>query len=394
MKSLDDAQALIAQYVRPLEAETLPLAAASGRVLAGAVTAALTQPPFAASAMDGYAVHASDLSGQPVTLRLAGEAAAGHVFDRALERGTAIRVSTGAALPPGANQVVIQENTVLDDGTVTTSEPPRPLAHIRQTGQDFARGDTLLEPGRLLTPEALSLAASAGVTEIKLRKRPRVGILASGDELVEPGETPGPGQIVNSIAPGLAALVAQWGADPVYLGIARDDPQDVAGKLSNTENLDLLVTIGGASVGDHDHLRQVFADRGGKLIFEKIAIKPGKPTWFGLLDEVPVVGLPGNPVSAFVTARLVLRHALERQLGRPAGTLLGRARLAVALPANGPRETFVRAVRSAETGEVSPVSRQDSSVLSALVEADVLIRRAADAPAAEAGERVETVGLD
>jgi molybdopterin molybdotransferase len=251
-----------------------------------------------------------------------------------------------------------------------------------------------MEAGRILTPEALSLAASAGITEVQVRKRPRVGVLASGDELVEPGETPGPGQIVNSIAPGLCALVAQWGGDPVYLGIARDDPADIAARLDGARNLDLLVTIGGASVGDHDHLRRVFTERGGRLVFEKIAIKPGKPTWFGLLDAVPVVGLPGNPVSAFVTARLVLRRALECRLGRSAGTLLGRTRLAVGLPANGPRETFLRAIRSAKTGEVAPVSRQDSGVLSALVEANVLIRRAAHAPAAEAGERVDTVGLD
>ena len=222
-----------------------------------------------------------------------------------------------------------------------------------------------------------------------------MGILASGDELVEPGETPGPGQIVNSIAIGLAGLVEQWGGAPVYLGIARDDPANIGARLASAERLDLLVTIGGASIGDHDHFRSVFRDRGGQIVFDKIAIKPGKPTWFGLVGDMPVIGLPGNPVSAFVTARLILRHALDRRLGRSlASTRSSYHTLAMPLPANGDRETFLRATLVPATGDIVPVTRQDSGVLSALVEADLLIRRTGGAPAAQAGDRVETVMLD
>ncbi|WP_300543586.1 gephyrin-like molybdotransferase Glp [Maricaulis sp.] len=394
MIPLDDALARISAALDPLDSETVALADCAGRVLVKDLTARLTQPPFAASAMDGYAVHASDLTGETVTLTLAGESAAGHLFEHALEPGTAIRISTGAALPPGANQVVIQENVTLTGDTIRTSQPPRPLAHIRPTGQDFARGDVLLRQGSRITPEAVSLAASAGVADVSVCRRPRIGLLASGDELVEPGKTPGPGQIVNSIAIGLAGLAGQWGGETAYLGIVRDDPADIGRKLDSAKNLDLLVTIGGASVGDHDHFRTVFHERGGALDFGKIAVKPGKPTWFGALDGTPVLGLPGNPVSAFVMARLVLRHALCRLLGQPPATIFARARLAVPLPENGPRETYLRATRNPQTGDVAPVARQDSSVMSALVEADVLIRRPANAPAVEAGERVVTVVLD
>ncbi|WP_297730492.1 molybdopterin molybdotransferase MoeA, partial [uncultured Maricaulis sp.] len=235
---------------------------------------------------------------------------------------------------------------------------------------------------------------AGGASELSVTRRPRIGVLASGDELVPPGAPPGPGQIINSNAPALAALLTQWGAAPIDLGIARDTPEAVRAALEQARDLDLLVTIGGASVGDHDHLRRVFADMGGKLAFEKIALKPGKPTWFGHLPDLPVLGLPGNPVSALVVAELVLRPAVEALLGETPRARLRPARLATSLPANGPRETWIRGRFDPETGAVRPAGRQESGLVSALATAELLIPRPIDAPARQAGDRVDILLLD
>lgn len=394
MIALDDAIALIRDRTQPLGAETVPLGAAHRRWLAAPVIAARTQPPFDASAMDGYAVRSADLTGWDIRLDLRGESAAGHASHHAVGAGEAFRISTGARLPAGADQVVIQENCRKAEGGITTAEAPHPGAHFRRAGIDFMTGDTLLEPGQSMTPAAMSLAASAGHSAISVSRQPIVGILSSGDELVEAGEDAGPDQIINSLGPGLTALVQAWGGQPSYLGIARDDVVDVREKLRAAEGLDLLVTIGGASVGDHDHLRRVFAELGGELFFEKIAIKPGKPTWFGRLGSTPVLGLPGNPVSALVMARLCLKPAMDRLLGTADPALFLSAQLGIDLPANGPRENMIRAQYDARTGHISPLANQDSSVLSALVASNALIRRPAEAPAASAGESVSFLPLD
>jgi molybdopterin molybdotransferase len=394
MIALDDAIALIRDRIQPLGAETVPLGAAHRRWLAAPVIAARTQPPFDASAMDGYAVRSADLTGWDIRLDLRGESAAGHASHHAVGAGEAFRISTGARLPAGADQVVIQENCRKAEGGITTAEAPHPGAHFRRAGIDFMTGDTLLEPGQSMTPAAMSLAASAGHSAISVSRQPIVGILSSGDELVEAGEDAGPDQIINSLGPGLTALVQAWGGQPSYLGIARDDVVDVREKLRAAEGLDLLVTIGGASVGDHDHLRRVFAELGGELFFEKIAIKPGKPTWFGRLGSTPVLGLPGNPVSALVMARLCLKPAMDRLLGTADPALFLSAQLGIDLPANGPRENMIRAQYDARTGHISPLANQDSSVLSALVASNALIRRPAEAPAASAGESVSFLPLD
>ncbi len=376
------------------EPEIIGLGDAAGRVLAEAVKARLTQPPFHASAMDGYAVRSGDLGDNPVELPLDGESAAGHGLDRAIRGGTTVRISTGAALPEGADQVVIQENAVRKGDIITFNDPPQPMRHVRAKGEDFNHGDTLLDAGTRLTPARLALATAGGASELSVTRRPRIGVLASGDELVPPGAPPGPGQIINSNAPALAALLTQWGAAPIDLGIARDTPEAVRAALEQARDLDLLVTIGGASVGDHDHLRRVFADMGGKLAFEKIALKPGKPTWFGHLPDLPVLGLPGNPVSALVVAELVLRPAVEALLGETPRARLRPARLATSLPANGPRETWIRGRFDPETGAVRPAGRQESGLVSALATAELLIPRPIDAPARQAGDRVDILLLD
>ena len=392
MIPLETARSRMLEALGPTETVSVEQARADGCTLAAPLIAQRTQPPFAASAMDGYAVHAADLGATATTLPLAGEAAAGHALAGALPRGHAARISTGAPLPAGADQVVMQERATRADDHVALDDTPRPMANIRPAGTDYAAGDTLLEAGQRLTPEAIALAVGAGETVFAVHRRPRIGILATGDELVEPGETPGPDQIVNSVSRALAGLISAWDCEPVYLGIARDTPDSVAAHLDRAEGLDLLVTVGGASVGDHDHLRAVFTARGGTLAFERIALKPGKPTWFGRLGALPCLGLPGNPVSALVVARLLLAPAAARLSGRSAIPAFDQARLASDLPANGSRETYLRAGRD-EEGRVAVLDNQDSSALSALVRADALIRRPVDAPAARAGDAIEILTL-
>lgn len=393
MISLDQARAILIEVLTAGPTETVDYTKACGRVLGEPLVAKRTQPPFDASAMDGYAIRSADLEQGPAGFELTGESAAGARHYGILQAGQAIRISTGAPMPDGADQVVIQERARLDSGRVHLDDTSRPNSNVRKAGADFSAGEILLPSGTRLTPDAIGLAVGSGLTMLTVHARPRVGILSTGDELVEPGEPSGPDQIINSISKALDGLVRQWGGEPVYLGIARDSPEAVRAKLDAAAGLDLLVTIGGASVGDHDHLRQVFHDAGGRLEFEKIAVKPGKPTWFGALGDVPVLGLPGNPVSSLVMARLCLLPALQRLTGQLPELEFGRARLGVELEENGSRENFVRAVRNVESGAVSPVSNQDSSALSALTLADCLIRRAANAPAALAGEVVEILPL-
>ena len=307
-----------------------------------------------------------------------------------------MRISTGAVVPDGADQVVIQENTRRDDDRVMTDQPALAGQHIRRAGQDFKAGQVLLETGHRLTPDALALIAAAGLARIPVSGTPRIGVLASGDELVEPGEIPAPGQIVNSITSGLMALIRQWGGEPVYLGIARDTEADIAAKLDAAPALDLLVPVGGASVGEHDHMRRVIASRGGDIRFSKIAVRPGKPTWFARLPEgqPSLIGLPGNPVSALVMARLILRPALQTLRREAAQTSRIRVNLGSEMAPNGDRETYVRGVWDDQNGIVTALSRQDSAILTTLVTANALIRRPVGAEAAKPGDAVEIIPLD
>ena len=396
MIPLTEAQTILARDLAPLPAREVMLDKACGDILVAPLKAALTQPPFAASAMDGYAVRSADLGGDKVELRLIGEAAAGHAYSGQVGMGEAVRISTGAVLPDGADQVVIQENTLREGDRVITDQPAQPGQHIRQAGQDFVQGQTLLETGHRLTPDALSLIAAAGHARVRVAARPRVGVLASGDELVEPGETPASGQIINSIASGLIALIEGWGGEAVYLGIARDTEADIQTKLDAAPELDLIVPVGGASVGEHDHMRRIITARGGDIRFAKIAVRPGKPTWFALMPDgqAPMIGLPGNPVSALVMARLILLPALRRLRGESTQTSRNRVNLGSVMPPNGDRETYVRAVWDRHAGIVTPLPRQDSAILTTLVTANALIRRPIGAEAAHPGNEVEIIPLD
>lgn len=391
--ALDEARERLLALIEPIEWEVVPLDRAAGRILALPVLAAWSQPARDLSAMDGYAVRSADLGEDNTRLSLAGESAAGHAYEGELPAGHAIRISTGAAVPDGADQIVIQENTRREGDDMLIEDSPREGANIRRAGQDFITDETLGEPGLRLRGENLALLAAGGASELPVIRQPRVGVIASGDELVPAGQWPGPNQIVNSVAPGLMGLIRHWGGEAIDLGIARDNPDSVGEALGRGSNCDLIVTIGGASVGDHDHFRRVFADRDGQFSFEKIAVKPGKPTWSGRLGKQVYLGLPGNPVSALVMARLLLKPALARMLGQETTTVFHPARTRAPLDANGPRETFVRA-RHLGDGEVEPMAKQDSSVVTALARATCLIRREIGAEAVPAGSAVEILLLD
>ena len=378
-----------------MEAETAALAEALGRVLAAPVIAMRDQPPFAISEMDGYALRSADAPG---SLRLIGESAAGRGFAGSCDQGSVVRISTGAALPRGADAVVIQEDVKRQGDTVTVPGA-KPGQHVRPQGLDFIACATLLEAGRKLDGIALGLAAAAGVAELPVRRRPRVALLSGGDELVEPGATPAPFQIFDSGTHGIGALVKAWGAEPQRLQLQKDDPAAIARAAeTGLAGNDILVVIGGASVGDHDHARPALKRLGLELAVEKVALRPGKPTWFGRVGHVPVLGLPGNPASALVCAHLFLRPLLEAMLGRDPDLSVTprRARLVEALPANGAREHYLRAHLSTDAhGQVTvrAFEQQDSSLLSVFASANALIRLPSDAPAVAEGELVDVLSL-
>lgn len=378
--------------------EHVGLLDAIGRVLAEPVSALLTQPPFAASAMDGYAVRPADVASLPARLRLVGTSAAGHGFRGQVGAGEAVRIFTGAPVPDGTVTIVIQENTRREGDIVHVVDGQPDREHIRPRGGDFATGDLLLAPDRLLTPRDVTLAAAMGHARLPVRCRPKVAILATGDELVLPGQTPKTDQIVCSNPFGVAGLVTAAGGAPDFIGIAGDTLESLVQHLERTRDADVIVTLGGASVGDHDLVGPALRDMGMSLGFWKIAMRPGKPLMYGRLGEQRVLGLPGNPVSSLVTARLFLVPLLRALSGRPhipdVPTL---ARTTAALPANGPRAHYMRATRHIGPDgqpEVTPVRAQDSSLLSPLAEADVLLIRPIAANAAAAGELVPVLPLD
>ncbi len=374
--------------------ESVTLGEALGRVLAEPVTARRDQPPFAVSEMDGYAVIAADT---PASLSLIGESSAGHGFAGRLTPGGTVRISTGAAVPDGADAVVIQENVSRMGNTV---EVPRAEKgrHIRPQAMDFTAGTTLLQAGRKLDGIALALASASGMAKLSVRRRPRVAILSGGDELADPGATPGPFQIFDSGTYGIAAQVAAWGGEPHRLKLEKDDAAAIARAAENglKEN-DLLVLVGGASVGDHDHARPALQKLGLEMLVNKVNLRPGKPTWFGHALKRPVLGLPGNPASALVCAHLFLRPLLDAMQGRNADVTARRARLLAALPANGGREHYLRAHLATDAQGVATVrafEQQDSSLLSVFAAANALIRLPAGEAAQGPGALVDVLPLD
>lgn len=389
---LDEAQRRLMAAVTPLPIEEVPLREAAGRRVAVPLAYRLTQPPFDASAMDGYAIRFDDLPGP---WKVVGESAAGRPWGGVLKPGAAVRIFTGAPVPAGADTVIVQEEVERDGDVARQSGegPPRRGAHIRQRGLDFLEGSVAAQAGERLTPAKLGLLAAGGHGTVPVRRRPRVALLATGDELVPPGATPEPGQIVSSNGVMLAALLQSAGAEVADMGIVPDRREALAKALRQAQTADLIVTIGGASVGDHDLVLPVLTNLGAKIDFWKVAIKPGKPLLAGRLGPALVLGLPGNPVSAFVCAVLFALPLLRAMQGSP--DLLPRtieARLAKPLPANGGRRDHLRAVL--RDGLVTPADRQDSSMLSVLAAASALIVRPEWAHASEAGDMVSVIPLE
>lgn len=394
LPTVEAALALMLEAVRPLPPQDTPLAQADGRWLAEDVTATRDQPPFDASAMDGWAVRSGDVAPGAV-LDIMGESAAGHALDARIGPGQTARISTGAALPPGADRVVIQEEADRDGDRVTLRALAEGSRHVRARGCDFREGAVLLRAGLRLNPWRIALAASAGRAVLRCGPAPRVAILSTGDELVEPGRPIGPHQIYNSGAPSLSAFVVRHAGAAHVLPSSADDAPAIARTISEAA-FDLLVTVGGASVGDHDLVKPAVRGLGGVLAVEGVAMRPGKPVWFARLpDGRPVLGLPGNPASALVGAELFLAPLLAALQGAQAENRFETAVLGQALAANGPRDHYIRAEAAPGLDGariVRPFADQDSSLVTVMAAANALIRRRPHAPAAEAGEVVEVLG--
>ncbi|WP_068083259.1 gephyrin-like molybdotransferase Glp [Polycladidibacter stylochi] len=389
--SIEEAHQRLLQNVATMPTQTVPLASGGERILAKDMAATRTQPPFSASAMDGYAVIAADCT-QGAMLEVVGEAAAGHNFDGQLQRGQALRIFTGAPVPAGADAILIQENASRNGSTLTVNETVPQSKFIRPAGLDFKKDEVLLSAGDKLGFRQLSLLAAMNIAQVPVYKKPLVAILANGDELVEPGQEPGPNQIIASNQVGVAELARNMGADVLMLGIARDDKQDITEKVKQAmrANADLLVTLGGASVGDHDHIQSVLGEQGMQLDFWRIAMRPGKPLMAGNIGPMQVLGLPGNPVSALVCALLFMRPLLAKMSGNtsPQQTEVA-VKLTKPIKANDQRQDYMRAALHTNVqGELcaEPFDNQDSSVLSVFSQAHALIIRPPFAPQAKAGE--------
>jgi len=391
--SVEEALRRVLASAAPVEAEDLPVHAAAGRTLAAGVAALRTQPPFAASAMDGYAVRAADVAAPPVTLRLAGASIAGRGFRGAVGPGEAVRIFTGAPLPGGADAIVVQENAEAAGDAVVVREPAAPEKFVRPSGLDFTAGTALLAAGQRLDARRLALAAAAGHARLSVRRKPRVAILATGDELVRPGEEAGPDQIVASNPVALAALVEQAGGEVVDLGIARDTFADLERGIeaARASRADLLVTLGGASVGEHDLVQSALARQGMSLSFWRVALRPGKPLLHGRIGSMLLLGLPGNPVSSIVCGLLFAVPLVRALLGDPRAGAdpLEPAVLGADLPANDARQDYLRAwldPRPHDLPRATAYPKQDSSMLSVLAQSQALIVRTPHAPAARAGD--------
>lgn len=385
------AQARITAALRPLPAETVPLQSALGRVLAADIVALRDQPPAAVSAMDGYAVRAVDTTAGG-WLEVVGEVAAGQPARLRVQPGQAVRIFTGGLLPPGADAILIQEDAVAEGSRVRPKEAVSPGLFARERALDYGAGWVGLSAGQRLDPRHIGLAASLGAAWVEVRRQPRVGLLATGNELVLPGRSPAPHQISSSNSFTLGAMVEAWGGLPVDLGIAADEPAALAARLAAATGLDLLLTTGGASVGEHDLVRQVAGERGLELDFWKIRMRPGKPLIFGRIGEVPLLGLPGNPVSAAVCGIVFLRGALRCLLGLDPTLPSGTATLAEPLPGGGERQEYMRAERDGE-GAIRATGRQDSSMFAALTTADVLLVRPPRDGPLERGATVTIIDL-
>lgn len=397
MISVDEALARILASITPLRAETLPLGEAAGRVLAAPVLARHNQPPFDASAMDGYAVRAADVApGRP--LRLIGTAQAGQRFSGMMGAGQCVRIFSGAPLPIGADTVMMQEEATANGADILFARAPEAGEYVRHRGRYFADGEELLSPGTPLTPARLALVAAANQPNVTVARAPRVALLATGDELILPGRSLGPDQIVASNNFGLVPLLRPYAAEVADLGLVPDDPRAIEAALLQAfdSGVDLLVTSGGASVGERDFVQAALVELGVTLDFWKIAMRPGKPLMFGLRGRTLIFGLPGNPVSALVTATILVIPALRALAGdsHPAPRTLVLP-LAEPLPANGGRRHYIRCrlVQSGDITTVVPLPDPDSGDMRSLADADALLIQNENSPALPAGTPVPVILL-
>lgn len=394
MISVSEALEKIFALASKLETETVPLAQASGRVLAKDVFARIAQPPFSSSAMDGYAV--INAEAQPgMSLKVIGESAAGERFDGKLKSGQAIRIFTGAPVPEGADCILIQEDTVRDGDVITVQENREASLFIRPAGGDFKEGDVVTAP-RKLSASDIALLASMNIPEVSVTRKPIISLIPNGNELVMPGENPGQDQIISSNNFGLKALLELHGAKVRMLPIAKDTVESIKQAMDLSAGSDLVVTIGGASVGDHDLVHKVATERGMDLDFYKVAMQPGKPLMAGKMDGIPLVGLPGNPVSSMVCGHIFLRPMLNVMLGFSASPLVRETGILTKdIGQNGWREHYMRAaVEGSSTGnQITPFDRQDSSLLTILGQSNALLVRPPNGEPLNKGASVEFVRI-
>jgi len=397
MISVEEAQQRLIALVAPLGAEQVALPDALGRVLAEDVVARRTQPPWPVSAMDGYAVRAADVAKIPARLRVIGAVPAGQAYSGTVKPGEAVRIFTGAPVPEGADCIVIQEDTERQGDVVEVREGAPVGRYVRPAGLDFHEGEVGLKAGRRLSAADVAFAAAMNRPWLLVHRRPRVAILPTGDEVVMPGDPVGPNQIVSSNGVALAALVTSCGGIPIHLPIAPDDNSALQRIAAGAAGADLLLTTGGASVGDHDLVRDALGAAGLTLDFWSVAMRPGKPLMVGRYRDTPMIGLPGNPVSTLVCGLLFAKPAMSRMSGL--GDVFEsplRARLKTPLEANDRRQDYLRATlaRAADgVPEVEPFKKQDSSMISLMARADCLVIRKPHAPPAKAGEWVEILPL-
>ncbi len=400
MVGVREARLRMCACTQALNSEPVELAVAVGRTLAETLSAVRDQPPFQSSAMDGFALRAADLaSGLGASgLRVVGQSAAGRPYAGALAEGEAVRIFTGAPVPQGADWVVPQERARLKDAVLTVDDELQRTANIRAVATDFRAGERLIAAGTRLNARHVALIAAAGVPAVAVSRVPRVGLLATGTEILAPGAPAAPYQIYDSVTFGLAAMIEGWGGCALRRGTAADEDDAVAAAAAQAlEHADLLVIVGGASVGDYDVVKRALKGPGLEILVPQVAVRPGKPTWFGTLSEKPILGLPGNPAAAFVCACLFLQPLLNSLLGRRAPQKLIAAALDGVLAESGANESYLRASASVVADGrvmVRPFDNQDTSLVSVFAAANALIRRPPDAPQAPRGATVEALLLD
>ncbi len=391
--SVDEALQLLLGFEISQPSRLMPLRDAEGQLLASDLKAQVTRPPAAVSAMDGYAVRLADVTVEGAVLRVIGTAPAGHPFQGLAGPGEAVRIFTGSVIPAGLDHVVIQEEVAADADRIICKRSYDAPEFVRHAGIDFQTGETLIRAGTRLGPAHLSVAAAANHAFLEVMSPVRVGLFTNGDELREPGSQLADGEIINSNPAGLIPLIRSWGADPVDLGVTADNTKAIRERIDTAGDAGILVAVGGASVGDHDLMRPVFSEAGFETVFSGVSVRPGKPTWFARRGGQCVLGLPGNPASAFVCAHIFLRSFLLKQQALPAAWAVTETELAPA----GARETFLRAAARLDCEGrlvVRAADNQDSSLIRPFLESNVLIRRRAGQAGVPAGTPVEIVVID